>query len=93
MQCSRSLSSIMSLTCSDGSTHQFFQFSMVTSKITRLYVTVGNKTVGCMLCAISLVRFLCFMFNSNSGHIGNGEERDDRLAESQQTTANFDQLQ
>ena len=33
------------------------------------------------------------MFNSNSGHIGNGEERGDRLAESQQTAANFDQLQ
>ena len=46
-----------------------------------------------MLCANSLVRFLCFTFNSNSGHIGNGEERGDRLAESQQTTAKFDQLQ
>ena len=33
------------------------------------------------------------MFNSNLGRIGNGEERGDRLAESQETTANFGQLQ
>ena len=33
------------------------------------------------------------MFNSNSGRNGNGEERGDRLAESQETTANFGQLQ